>query len=442
MQLLRKSLKTGFSSTGLEWFQTQYSKSSFHGRFQIGYRPQSGNAILPLFTGPLEKVNTFLGEMYVNHKTDYYITANSISGVRRQTSELFSLHNIVIDIDAHQSSAPPCTEDFERLLWILQRDLFVESNFPEPTSIIQTGRGVQFWWAIIPVSEKCLCWYKEITETLISAIEAILSDYPDMTLFSLDKAASTNPVGYFRLPETINTSVGQAVCINSLNKILHSTHQMIQWAKSWQAEHPPEQHLQMPQDFSGKYQPSDIYILRNFRTSAFFRVQQLIQLRILRDNNPGEETRNNLCLIMYNAMLPVLGTEQTWEALLKFNEGFKAPMTEKELQQTICTSAKRNGYRYKNETIIRFLNITPEEQAAIGLYPPSKPYTPLTRMSGHPGRKAQSKALKEDRNAKIKAMAQQGIPKSRIAAQLGIARNTVSSVLCSGDRTAQKVTYI
>ena len=420
---------TPLPHTSLTWFSTQYQSSPFHGRFQIGFRKKNGTAILPLFTGTLDAVNSFLDGMYVSGDMDYYITANAVSGVRRHSGSLFSLHNIVVDIDAHSSDILPTTSDFDTLLRRLDWDIFSDDDLPHPTSIVQTGRGIQLWWAIIPMSGKCLCWYKEIQNTILDAVEYVLSEYPELSLFSVDRAASGNPVGYFRLPGTVNTRAQEIVTVEHQRATQYSTHDLIRWAKEWQEEHPPEPPIAPSKDFSGKYLPSDICILRHFNTTAFFRVRQLIQLRILRDNEVGAETRNNLCLIVYNAMLPVLGAEKAWETLLKFNEGFKKPMSEWELHQTVDTSRKRGGYRYKNETIIRFLNITREEQAVIGLYPSSGPYTPVSRMSGHPGRRARSRTIKQDRNTKIRNLAANGMSKSRIAVELGISRNTVAAVM-------------
>ena len=50
---------------------------------------------------------------------------------------------------------------------------------PSPTAIVYTGRGIQLWWHIIPISIKCVTWYQEIQQTLVMAIDAMLQDYPN-----------------------------------------------------------------------------------------------------------------------------------------------------------------------------------------------------------------------------------------------------------------------
>lgn len=425
---------TTLPETARKWFDLHYQQSGFDGRFQVGYRREDESAILPLTTLPLPEMEKFLDVMHVSGHMDYYITANAVSGVRRLKDSLFSLHNIVLDIDAHQEhdtgyfTRADVMDDF---LFSLKKDVLPDDGFPCPNSIVWTGRGLQLWWAITPVSYKCLPWYQEICDALVSRIGKLISDDEDFEPLSIDAAASTNAIGYFRLPGTINTKSSTRVVAEIWNTKQHSTHDMIKWVKNWKASLIEISPAPLPKEdeFISKYTDADVYILRDIHTTAFFRLRQLVQLRILRDNEVGEETRNNLCFMVYNSMLPAVGHQKAWDKLVAFNKGFKVPMTEKELHQTIDTTTKKGGYKYTNAKLIEFLSITPDEQAAIGLYAPAQPYNPLTRVSGHPSRKAAAKLAKDVRNERIKTLVSSGKSVSEIAAELELSEPTVRSVI-------------
>ncbi len=418
--------------TALEWFDRQFPPSNFNGRFQLGYRNAEAIGIYPLCTGDLETVRAFIETMHISSHIDYYITANAVSGVSRTSDQLFSLHNIVIDIDVHseEMSSEEIEEIIDGLWFRLSRDLFSDEDYPSPTSAIASGRGIQLWWAIEPMSSKCLTWYKEIASTLADSLEDMLADYPDeFKGVTVDRASSKNAVGYFRLPGTWNTRAERPVVILDIAQCdAYDTKEVIKWAKAYQREHEPPAPVYSETE-SFQYSDAEVYILGDIRVAAFFRVRQIMRLRAIRNNEIGEETRNNMCFIVYNALLPSQGPEKAWDKLKQFNAGFKNPMTEKELHQTIDTSLRKNGYRYKNQSIIDFLGITEEEQQQIEMYAPTQPYSPFTRMSKHPARKAAAKVSKENRNAKIIELYQQGKSKKEICEMLNISFNTVAGIL-------------
>ena len=413
----------------LEWFDRQFGENSFDGWFHLGYRRQGTSEIWPLFKGNREKVREFLQGFNVHGKIDFYITANATkTGSERKGENLFSIHNIVIDIDNHAADQTYMRPLHQKLADTITRDLY---ELP-PSSIVYTGRGIQLWWSIIPVAKACEVWVKEIRETLISAVEEIISEYPDFEDFTVDHAASSNNVGYYRLPGTVNTHTGRVVTVES-TPARYDTHEMIKWAKAWQEERRPIEPEPKLLDFSGSYSEDEIGIFRGVKTSAFYRVRQIVQLRILRDRDVGSETRNNMNFIFFNALLPVLGPGEAWDKLVAFNKGFKVPMTEVELHRTVDTSIDKGGYRYRNDTMISFLAVTPEEQQQIGLYPVDSPNHKLLKDGlSHSGARAMARTIKDDRNAKIKALAYEGKSKSEIATILGINRGTVQSVLGTG----------
>lgn len=436
-------LHHNLSDDVLHWFDLQFSPSTFHGRLQIGRRKNDGYGVQKLFMGERDAVRDFLKDMHVSGKLDYYIMANMVSGVERKVDGLFSLHNIVIDIDCHIEDANLywTREKLEQLLYHLEHDR--SDRVPSPTSIVWTGRGAQLWWAIKPVHMKCRPFYDEVKDFYIRELKDLILEYgehdEEFRDFQVDSTSSKNVVGYFRLPGSINTTVDTEVELKVCKEDEPYTLQdLVAQVKACKKEdmdynaHLRSEGKRPPPataDFSGQYLESDIYILRNYHTFSFFRMRQLIQLRILRDNQVGEETRNNFCFIAYNAMLPTLGHERAWDKLLAFNKGFKTPMEEKELERVIVSAKEKNGYRYSNEKMIEFLEITPEEQMKIGLYSPIGPFEPMARLSTHPSRQQSRKLAKDDRNQKIISMSEAGKTGKSIAQKLGISEDTVTAVL-------------
>lgn len=420
-------------SPAQDWFRLHFQPSGFNGRFQIGIRRPESTSILPLTTQPLDKLPEFLSSAHFSLRCDYYIMANSVCGVKRQKESLFSLHNITIDIDVHTEkeqmffSADPLWAFLEKL----KDAASDEDDLPSPTSVVWTGRGLQLWWSIVPMSAKCLPWYEEIRDAFILRLQDLIEENPsELEGLKVDSSASRNVVGYFRLPGTVNSKSQSMVEAEIWAEEQYDTHNLIKWAKKYKREREAEEATSYPVHTDAdpfSYSDVEVRILKNVFTLAFFRVRQIIRLRSIRNGKIGDETRNNMNLIVYNALLLSHGEEKAWEKILDFNAGFKNPMSEKELHNSLDTSTKKGGYRYKNESIISFLDISEAEQEQIGLY--SGDSSPLPRLSGHPSRTAARRLAKQHRNQAIQDLSASGKKNNEIAAELGIAPNTVTAVL-------------
>jgi len=176
-------------------------------------------------------------------------------------------------------------------------------------------------------------------------------------------------------------------------------------------------------------QECDIIVLHNNYSTGANRVMQLIKLRNLRNNEVGAETRNNLCFSVYNALRMSYDHDEAMERVRAYNEGFKRPMTERELEHTLCAAIRKEGYKYSNAKLIELLDITEEEQDIIGLHPFNGEYKPWSHAKPNATRDAVRKARKDDRNDKIIALYQAGVSQSETARRLGIGRSTVIRVL-------------
>lgn len=405
-----------------QWLDIHFGDQSFDGRVFIGHR-KKGGGIYTMTARSLSELRPYILMIHASQRLDYYITANTVNGTSRNIDGLFGLQNIVIDVDCHEEGVDAAAL-VQSFLWRCNRDLWGAEGLPRPNSIVRTGRGVQLWWAVIPCHASCRYYYDQIKTGLMDHIDAMLSEYSELDGLELDRGASANPVGYFRLPCTYNTTAKRYSTLQVLHNERYSTHDLAGYIHPFPAEKAapaPSQAVSM--------QAGDLIVLHNNYSIGANRVMQLVKLRNLRDNEVGSETRNNLCFSVYNALRMSFDHNEAMERLRAYNSGFKQPMTDRELEHTICSAARKGGYKYTNAKLIELLAITPEEQDAIGLHPFNGTYKPWSYAKPNATRDAVRKARKEGRDIKIVELHRKGISQAETARQLGISRNTVAKVL-------------
>ena len=423
------------------WLDLHFpADSSFNGRIFLAYRRKDGNGIYDLTRRNIGELSSFVEEMHVSRNMDYYITANSVCGVRRVTEEVFGLHNIVIDIDCHAGThSPALLADF---VWRCSRDLWSTGDCPEPNSIVFSGRGVQLWWALEPASVKIQYWYKRMQSWLMDALQGVLDESPEqLGELSIDRSASKKLAGLFRLPFTFNSKTGRKGSLQIRRKTRYSLRKMLE--EYVPAEYNPN-HKKPSERFRGgfeveselpkqEYVPlagSDAEVLKGGKTAMARRVQQLVRLRALRNAPMGEEMRDRFCFTVYCALLADHEQEEAWRRLVVFNEGFKQPLPYPALKQ-MMSSATEKKYRLTNKWVIAELVISEDEQEAIGLRVAE---ARSERMSRNYTRDLIRKSLREDRDNKILALFSEGKSKSEISRELGLSWNTVAKVIAAEEK--------
>jgi hypothetical protein len=408
-----------------QWLDIHFGDTSFNGRVFVGKKDIASGKLLTAGIRPLNAIRSYVKQLPTETEQDYYITANTVCGVRRRKNELFGLQNIVIDIDSHDGSQPQHVSALvEAFIWRCKRDLWDEGVIPTPNTIVRTGRGMQLWWALVPCYggrgyDVSLYYFKKIKRNIIGHIAALLDEHSEeLGDFELCPTANNNLVGYYRLPGSYNSSAGRY----SSFEILHSRrHDQRELAK---IETPD--FVTKPEVARGKkeyipFQESDRRLLNGLGYIGARRVMQLVNLRNLRNNGVGEERRNDFNFSVYNALRMTLDHDDAMARLRDFNAGFKQPMTEKELEISLCAAKDRGGYKYSNETLIELLKITPEEQRAIGLFLCTK----KRRSKPNASRDELRAALREDRDQKILKLLEEGKSQAETARILGIGKNTV-----------------
>ena len=317
------------------WLDLHFpADSSFNGRIFLAYRRKDGNGIYDLSRRNIGELSSFVEEMHVSRNMDYYITANSVCGVRRATEDVFGLHNIVIDIDCHaEGLSPSLLADF---VWRCSRDLWSTGECPEPNSIVFSGQGVQLWWALEPASANIQYWYKRMQSWLMDALQGVLDESPEeLGELSIDRSASKKLAGLFRLPFTYNTKTGRKGSAHirnhngyDLRRLLdryvpaeynpHKSQNPRRWAEAKTVSVPEQEYVPLAEQ--------DAEVLKGGTTPMARRVQQLVRLRALRNAPMGEEMRDRFCFTVYCALLADHEQEEAWRRLVAFNEGFKQPL--------------------------------------------------------------------------------------------------------------------
>ena len=405
-----------------QWLDIHFGDHSFNGRVFIGHRKRGGG-IYTMAVRSLVDLRQYVMLIHASQRMDYYITANSVSGTSRNLSGLFGLQNIVIDVDCHEDDADVVAL-VQAFLWRADRDLWGTGELPRPNSIVRTGRGVQLWWAIKPCHASCRKHYNNVKTGIMDRISVMLGEYgEELNGLDIDRGASSNAVGYFRMPCTYNTAAKKYGSLQILHEERYDLHDLAHITPL------PESALPKVPEKAVPMQKCDLIVLHNAYSTGANRVLQLIKLRNFRNNDVGAETRNNLCFSVYNALRMSFDHEEAMMRLRAYNDGFKQPMTEKELEHTICSAKAKNGYKYTNAKLIEFLEITQEEQDAIGLHPFTGKYRPWSHAKPNATRDAVRKARREDRDGKIISMHREGVSQAETARTLGISRNTVARVI-------------
>lgn len=377
------------------------------------------------FTNPLRtsRLEGACSALSINDRCNIYITANAFSSNKGHKAQfLFGMHNLVADIDCHSSTldASARNQQIENLVHAVKH---AQSDYAllEPSFIVRTGRGVQFWWHHEGLSVKSNLWtWESVARRIRICMETIMRDLGNDPVdgcpnLRLDLQASFNPAGLYRLPGTINQATGTMVHFEQCHPHTYSLAEL----KEFRDEVPITAKPFVPQ------KPSDT---RAWGIQMFRKVSAL---REFRDADEGEELRNNFCFTVY-CLLRTAGYEEgeARKETEEFNRGFRCPLRESELRSSL-SAAVHKSYKLSTKAIIDLLQITKVEQKTLGIGYNLKKLQRAERV------KFQAKQ-REKRNKGILELYRSGYAKAAIARQLGISIPTIAKVVRAAQEESPK----
>ena len=391
--------------------------SRYNSVVSIGYRNRGTDCILPLGYIPTGEVD--INKLAIrpdkdnkdnkskSKNKDYYITANTLSRCYRCQDNLYSLRNIVIDIDCH---ADLTTQERQRLLdnyyAQLQRDY---PDLPTCNIVHYTGRGIQMWYCLNEIAGVWAWRYRIVVDKLVAILRHLQAEYSDFTDISIDSGASRNTVGYYRLFGSYNTRSQTQGIVTIIRDVRWDLDNLCKAIPSVDADLDSKPSVSAT---AAETEEADYHGLQ------YKRLSYLRWLQEHRNAPVGAEMRDIMLLLYYNSAKQIMPQGQAQAATLSFNQTFKQPLSRTD---NIFDYIDAKGHlKFKVNTWCDFLQLTAEERDV---------YMTQQSNATRDGQRSAKKLSKEQRDQQIIRLKKSGHTNLAIADELGIAVRTVYNVL-------------
>ena len=288
---------------------------------------------------------------------DVYYSQNSFYKPQRRIDNIRQLRTLYVDLDVYNLGMTP-----EWVLGKLEWEVFGQ-GLPEPNMIIFSGRGLVLIWHIEPIPYMAMPLWRAVETYFAEQLKEVGAD-----------TKATDPARIFRLAGSINSKNDAIVRAEYRHDYRYDIHQL-------QYDYLPEL---SPQKLAVKKKGRKTKVVRMFNvyTLHLSRARDIAKLVELREGDVKGYRETILFLYRYFTACFTDDPDKALEDTLSLNSEFILPLPEKEVRSATKSAekawkaksdAKANemakkmgypgaGYNMPNQTIIDWLNITPEEQ--------------------------------------------------------------------------------
>lgn len=384
----------------------------------------------------VEVLKSNISKVLAIKDSNIYISPNSFYKPFRRIENIRKLNALYIDID-YYSMDKYKNFKFEAIKYNLEKDYF-KSEVPEPSFIVDTGRGMAIYWLIEPVPYKALALWNAIQKNFLEKLKEIGGD---------SKCVDSTRV--MRLCGTINSKSKTTASMHIYNDYIYSLREL-------QEEYLPKltPYIKNPYH-KAKGRKSKVLNLYNLYSLHHARILDLVKIVELREGYCRMEDsslkptgqREFMCFIYrYWSCCFLEDTKLALENTIEFNKNFVQPLSSAEVTKITKSAEKaykewlndspsgcysRGGYNYKNTTLIELLNITEEEERNLITIISTKEkrnrynYKRREQRRNAEGltKREQEKLNKENR---IKKLIKKGYNKAEIARELNLNKSTIT----------------
>lgn len=324
----------------------------YKGLVTIVRRPKRTTTMETVASVPAEQVGEWLSQMHVSADADYYLTKAQFKAAQTwDTGELFALNAIWVDIDAHEET--PGFAEAERVHSLLIHALPELAGIPVPNIIIYSGRGLHLLWLIEQCAAELAFMHRSVSHYYGEAIQDLLAGLKFTKYYSVDTGYCANIAGLTRIPGTFNT-----------HSNTYCTYEIIHRRRILLAEQYDTAGYR-----SGKRVVSSKrcchFASYAIQTAGERRIDAFLKLLELRTSWEGY--RDYFLLILFSAyQMAGYSNDDSLRLTLKANTELEPSLSEREVRSLLSTAMKKH-YKMKNTYIITALDLTADEQTAIGI---------------------------------------------------------------------------
>lgn len=382
----------------------------------------------------LEELDCTTLNYLLSLNTDTYISINSFYVPVRKSENVRKLNGFLIDLDLHDKVMNEYCLD--AAMYFLEQDYF-NKIIPEPSIIVNTGRGLQLFFKINNLSKNLVSIWRRVEDSMIEA----LKDF-DYHGFKVDSNCS-DVSRVCRLPGTINTKSNSMAKIIVNNNVEYDIDEIIDGYFA---------NLRVIKDKTKKNKLAKerkIYNFYNLHSLHYARLKDIEKLQKLREGN-CEGHREFLCfLYRYYSLLLTKDSEAAIEATIAFNSNFTVPLSNNDIITSTKSAEKAfkirysdsenpkykfGGYNYSNLSLIKKLNISSEEQDHL--------QTIIDKANKYKRKNEKRRLSRRNKNGltkreqhrvdiieSIAKLKNKGMNNTKIGIELGISRKHVSNLL-------------
>ena len=376
-----------------------------------------------------------------NSKVNVYHSNNSFYKPQRGKATLYNINALYIDLDCHEHEF-----NLDQAMFWLKSEYF-ETKIPTPTYTVFTGRGLQLYWCIETAPKQALYLWLLI-QTRLSEELSTVGEF--VTGLEVDSSSVDDPSRVFRVAGTLNTRANQVARIvdhldyrYTMSEIRDNYFPDLAFTQSKDAYKPKITQPKKSSNNEGKIK----YLYQSY-TLQCARINDLTKLIELRNGDMKGYRDELLCIYGWTSVNRKSSLERFLMELESVNALFSEPLSDSEIEYKAShiynkykskVLKKENPkhyyenfdvYIFKNDTIIKKLKITEEEQkhmttiiAKREKYDRNNAKRKQSRRNEQGLTKRQQ--AKQDTRHMVQELKSQGLKQKQVAEQLGLGIATV-----------------